>query len=373
MKRFQNTLVILLLTAFIGLFAREQEYRVDLRYGGKWRDVEKSRADKDDDWLCWATAAANVLAWTGWNKNFKNEDAILRHFCDHWQDKPEGSPRQAWRWWFSGQLPDSGAKVDKSGGGGFWKEIPFPKDAWRNTRGALYRGIGRGHLRRNPYVLKEALDEGYGIAIQIVHPTSGKKRDSHVITLWGYRYTNSHAFTGILITDSDDDKHPVGGPAAPNRLRYFPVRLGPDKMWHFKYHNEDWYILAGYALARKSAFLKEPPGNEPNKKFTHLIGKPVFARWKKNNWYHGRAAGKCASGLMVHFDDGDKKCCLLSEVVLDQTPSSSELKAGTKVLCRWKNKKFYPGRIESAKKNAYTIRFDDGDILTVRLKDIRLR
>lgn len=228
------------------------EYRVDSRYGGSWRDAEKSRDAKDDDWLCWAAAAANVLAWGDWGKEFESEDEILEYYARHWQDKANGSPRQAWRWWFSGKEPKKGVKVKKPGGG-FWKDVEFPEDEWRNRRGALFRGIGKGHLRKNRYALKEVLDQGYGVALQIVHPEEGGERDSHIITLWGYRYTSSNPFQGILVTDSDDDKETAKRTRAENRLRYYPVKLGDDGMWWFKYRDKDWKILAAYALARRSA------------------------------------------------------------------------------------------------------------------------
>jgi len=229
-----------------------REYRVDLRHGGTWRDAEKSHDDKDDDWLCWAAAAANVLAWGDWGKGHRDEDEILDYYSRHWEDKPDGSPRQAWRWWFSGQESDKGARVQKPGGG-FWKGFEFPEDEWRNQAGALFRGIGKGHLRRDPYALKNVLDEGYGVAIQIVRPMEGGKTDSHVVTLWGYRYTESQPFLGILITDSDDDKDSPKSVQAENRLRYYPVQMKADGVWWFKYKGNDWKILAGYALARRSA------------------------------------------------------------------------------------------------------------------------
>lgn len=244
-----------------------KEYRVDQRYGGTWRDAEKSRGNKKDDWLCWAAAAANVLAWADWGKGLRDEDEILDYYSRHWQDKPQGSPRRAWRWWFTGQESKSGARVEKPGGG-FWKDVGFPDYKWKNRRGALFRGIGKGHLRKNRYALKEVLDQGYGVAIQIVHPKEGGKRDSHIITLWGYRYSAANPFLGILITDSDDDKEAKKSTEAKNRLRYYPVQLREDGMWWFKYKEKDWKILAAYALARRSTFMgrvRDVPGDGPTR------------------------------------------------------------------------------------------------------------
>lgn len=248
---FLSLALIVLMSASAA--GKQYEYRIDLKYGGSWRDCEKSRGNKNDDWLCWAAAASNVLAWTGWGKGFRDEDTILKYFSEHWQDKPDGSPRAAWKWWFTGSGPTSGAQV-RVPGGGFWKNVGFPNYYWRNRVGALYRGIGQNNIRRQSYVLKRVLDEGYGVAIQIVRPLENKRRKSHMITLWGYRYSKANPFAGILITDSDDNKRIKSGSHAKNRLRYFPVTRRADGMWWFRYRDQDWKILAAYALQRRAAY-----------------------------------------------------------------------------------------------------------------------
>ena len=35
-------------------------------WGGTYSDAEKSPTNTDDDLMCWAASAANLLAWTGW-------------------------------------------------------------------------------------------------------------------------------------------------------------------------------------------------------------------------------------------------------------------------------------------------------------------
>ena len=247
--------LVAVITAILGFASSRPAtdvHRVDLAFGGTWRDAEKCRANKEDDGLCWAAAAANVLAWTGWGTDagFKDEDAILRYFAEHWTDHPAGSPREAWRWWFTGQhRGKGGAQVDVLGGG-FWKEAAFPRYDWESPRGALFRGIGQNMLKRDPYALKTVLDEGYGVAIQIVRPLKNGEQDSHMITLWGYRSAKSRRFRGVFVTDSDDGKDVDQAASAPNRLRYHPVVLR-DGMWCFKHNGHTWKILAAYALARR--------------------------------------------------------------------------------------------------------------------------
>lgn len=231
------------------------EFRIDLTYGGLWHDAEKSIENRNDDWLCWASTAANILAWTNWGTEagFSDEDNIFRYYTDHWTDDPSGSPREAWRWWFSGKNNSTkGARTIKKGGS-FWPEVTFPGKKWGHPAGSIFCGIGQNQLKRDPYILKNLLEKGYGIVLQIIHPLPDGSRDSHMITLWGFRYTSNEPFKGILVTDSDDSKENILGKKASDNLAYYPVRL-QDQFWWIKYRNKDWKILAAYALLKKSIY-----------------------------------------------------------------------------------------------------------------------
>lgn len=249
----------ILLVVWLGLsipaLAADSEFRIDIAYGGTWHDAEKSKSEKHDDWLCWAAAAANVLAWTGWGSNagLETEDDILRYFTQHWTDHPDGSPREAWRWWFTGKAPTSGdAKVTQKGGG-FWPNVDFPTTAWGAPAGSLFRGIGQKQLKRDPYLLRHSLEEGYGVVLQIVRPKPNGSRDSHMITLWGFRYDSQEPFKGILVTDSDDGKGADVATLAKDTLAYYPVEL-IDGEWWFRYREQSWKILAAYALHPRSRY-----------------------------------------------------------------------------------------------------------------------
>jgi hypothetical protein len=233
--------------------AGSDEFRVDLAYGGRWCDAEKTRASKRDDLACWAAAAANMLAWTGWgiDAGFKDEDEILAHLVKHIGDSGADSPRDVWNWWFSGDLVDTGGRPKTIGGGGFFKDTAFPEYVWKSPRGGLYRGLGSKMIQRNPLALKALLDEGYGVAIQVVRPRKGGGRASHMIALWGYTYDEKQAFKGIVVSDSDDAKNNRNPRRARNALRYYPVTLR-DGTWWFKLNGGDEFqILAAYGLARK--------------------------------------------------------------------------------------------------------------------------
>lgn len=252
------SLIVLSVLLFPCEIKAESEFRVDKSYGGSWHDAEKSKKNTNDDWLCWASSAANVLAWSKWGivAGFETEDEIFTYFAKHWSDNPAGSPREAWRWWFSGKNHDSrGAKVVVEGGG-FWREFPFPSYKWECYAGELFCGIGQNQLKRDPFILRRLLENGYAIVLQIVQPQEHGGRDSHMITLWGFRYDWLNRFTGILVTDSDDAKESFSAVDAPNTLAYYPVKLKGNEWW-LTYREKQWKILAAYALLSKSEYLKQ--------------------------------------------------------------------------------------------------------------------
>ncbi len=94
-------------------------------------DAEKTPPGDNDDLMCWAAAASNILTWTGWGNvsaisdqsDQYEADEIFKYFQDHWTD--EGSwPTDAWSWWFDGNNPDSGIGASEvtAAGGDFFRE-----------------------------------------------------------------------------------------------------------------------------------------------------------------------------------------------------------------------------------------------------------
>jgi len=68
-------------------------------FGGRFHDVKKTVASTQDDLMCWAAAASNVLAWTKWGfpstQTFTDETSIFQYFQDHWVDSV-GFVEKAW-------------------------------------------------------------------------------------------------------------------------------------------------------------------------------------------------------------------------------------------------------------------------------------
>jgi len=254
-----TTLLLPLLFIFltVSISLADSEFRIDKSFGGRWHDAEKSLGNRNDDWLCWASTASNILAWTGWGVEPKliHEDNIFQYYSRHWSDNPSGSPREAWRWWFNGQNhTENGATVLREGGS-FWPQELFPPDKWGHRSGSLFRGVGQYQLKRNPYILSDMLKRGYGIVLQIVRPLPDNSRDSHMVTLWGFRHSAEDQFKGILVTDSDDAKDSAAGRSAQDSITYYPVKLR-DGFWWITYRKNEWKILAAYGLMHKATYKK---------------------------------------------------------------------------------------------------------------------
>jgi hypothetical protein len=111
---------------------------------------------------------------------------------------------------------------------------------------------------------------------------------------------------------------------------------------------------------------------KPTAETTAKKGDEVWAQWQPNQWYKGKAASTCAVGLHVVFDDGDEADLPVPLIAIDRAPKKDQVKVGTRVLARWKAKRFFPGTVTKISNNAYSVGFDDSTTHTVALDDLRL-
>jgi hypothetical protein len=220
-------------------------YLMHENWGGSWTDAEKTSGNSEDDNMCWAAAASNVLDWTGWGRvdGMTNTDNIFGYFQDHWTDQG-GQMGYGWQWWLSGYNPSNGwsgwSQVDVAGGG-FHPTQNFS---------SIY------HRTSNTYSTMGAVDTylraGYGTTLAIYG------RGGHAITAWGFTHDadNPSSYNGVYITDSDDYKN---HPAAPDRLRYYEVEHIDGKWFLQNYFGSDaWYIGGVYGLEQAPAVPTAP-------------------------------------------------------------------------------------------------------------------
>ncbi|MCG2683351.1 MAG: GEVED domain-containing protein, partial [Planctomycetales bacterium] len=219
----------------------------DPQWDGVWYDAEKVPPDSaappgtGDDFLCWAAAASNILAWSGWGlvEGMYDADQVFQYFQDHWTDEG-GWPEAGWEWWFTGFNPTSGwggAEVDVPGGG-FFRDLDFPSYLRTESNDALVLGA-----------IDEFLHDGYGCTLGVFSDFGM----AHAITVWGFNYDESDPdhYVGIWVTDSDDDKYLA---VAPDRLRYFEVEWSQaDGRWYMQdyYGMDTVYISDVSGLARR--------------------------------------------------------------------------------------------------------------------------
>ena len=220
-------------------------YLVYQSYGGTWVDAEKSPTNTEDDLMCWAAAAANILEWTGWGKtaSMTTTDHMFDYFQDHWTDVG-GLMEYAWDWWFDGTNNSSGwsgwSQVDVPGGG-FYPSKKF---------GSYYHEQAGGSTALPS--IDTFLRAGYGVTLAVYGP------GGHAITCWGFNFdpNDPSRYYGLWITDSDDDKSQT---APPDRLRYYEVRKSGLR-WYLEdfYGSDSWYIGEIQAMDRMNPMTPEP-------------------------------------------------------------------------------------------------------------------
>ena len=207
---------------------------------GYWADAEKSPLSSDDDQMCWAAAAANILAYTGWgiSDDMTTADEIFAYFQEHWTDT-SGLPGYGWEWWFSGEHDSPSGPgwsyVNVPGGGSFYPTLSFHDYYDSDDDSAQSLTAIDGYLR-----------SGYGVAAGLYFGEYG-----HAVTVWGVSYNpdNPSEYLGIWMTDSDDSKYDAD---ASDQLRYYEVEFD-DGSWRLQDYSgsDSWEIGVVQALAAK--------------------------------------------------------------------------------------------------------------------------
>jgi hypothetical protein len=223
-------------------------YSVLDNWGGTYADAEKSPVNSEDDYMCWAAAASNILAWSGWanvaGQDFSSADAVFAYFQDHWTDEG-GNAYYGWDWWFDGTNDSPGdagwSQVDVAGGG-FWKNYDF-------NDYNVYTTVDQQAME----AMDSYLHDGYGVVLGITNDSGG-----HAITAWGYEYDQYGDYLGIYVTDSDDSK---GEEGAGDVLAYYDVYYKGKKWYLQDFYGTDgkWYISEVGALAQAPEEVRAVP------------------------------------------------------------------------------------------------------------------
>jgi len=197
-------------------------------YDDAWYDADQGATN-----LCWAAAASNTLAWTGWHGFPEppevDEADIFTLFQNNWTDSNEnngGLMNFGWEWWFSGTAtpPTSGDygawaqplrppnPLPEPDGGGYWPGAEF-SDYFRTASGVSVMTNINTYLRL-----------GYGVTITAYPDPEAL---GHAFTIWGFEYDANDWITSLWMTDSDDSGR---------RLFRFPVQYDPERVRFYFFH-----------------------------------------------------------------------------------------------------------------------------------------
>lgn len=216
MGRFSGYLVGMFLLVLLSTStAIADSFFIYAEFGGTWHDANKTTANTEDDLICWAATASNILAWGEWGTpEYDTEEQIFQHYQDHWTDNT-GYMSWAWKWWFDGSPPKYtfASYPDVSGGGNFYPALDFTDYYEYSSGGDTMSAID------------SLLREGKGVGL-VISKTGASY--SHAVTVWGYEYSEPGVYTSIYLTDSDDG---VLG------LREYPL------IWQ----DNAWYLGGGYS------------------------------------------------------------------------------------------------------------------------------
>ncbi|MBL0713013.1 MAG: IdeS/Mac family cysteine endopeptidase [Desulfosarcina sp.] len=241
-------------------------------FGGIWHDAEKTLSNTEDDLMCWAAAASNMLTYTGWGfpagEGFTGTDDIFAYFQGHWTDSG-GSMYYGAEWWFDGTNNSPGrasgwSQVDAPGGG-FYPGYNFSDYyTWSS-----YDSIALDNI--DTY-----LHAGRGVGLAMMGP------GAHAITAWGYEYDEFGNYLGVYVTDSDNASD-TDSPA--DILAYYDIRYSGGG-WYLQdfYGSDFWYIGEVHGLAPMPA----PVASIPEPATLLLVGAGLFGlAWVRRRFPKG--------------------------------------------------------------------------------------
>ncbi|MBN1788226.1 MAG: hypothetical protein JW806_07505 [Sedimentisphaerales bacterium] len=250
--------VIFTLVFFIfvtaNIAAASQSYMLFDDWGGSWSDAEKTPGNSQDNLMCWAASASNVLDWSGWGHvaGLSSADEIFSYYQNHWTDQG-GSAYYAWEWWFTGNNSTQGGYYAMTG----WSQVDVPGGGFYPSEGLhdyfMYASAATSNVMQ---AIDQFQHAGYGTSLGLFSSAI-----AHAVTAWGFDYNpdNPTEYYGIWITDSDDGKNDL---TPEDELCYYALNFSNNK-WYLEdyYGYYDVYIDHVLGLGRMPGWDDIP--NEP--------------------------------------------------------------------------------------------------------------
>lgn len=224
---FKKTFLMLAALAYVApsVYAERQTiWTQGTNNGTNIFDADKSEDCHDDDLLCWAASASNMIAW--WQRQNPEAAAAAQapmDVEDIWEVykktfQDQGGDRySALDWWFEGDNTYSGgglpARKSDTYSGGYYEGMV--KNLQNMRKNLLWQKVGiYGEFADTREALSleivDLLESGYiiGLSVAQVSGLTGEVSyvgNSHAITLWGLEFDETtKLMTGMWISDSDD-------------------------------------------------------------------------------------------------------------------------------------------------------------------------
>ena len=169
-------------------------------------DADKSESNTEDDNLCWAATASNMLWHTGWASvtNARNEQEFFdTYFVNSWPDA--GGNVETAISWFMNDQSYYGGSTNAYTFAGHYSQLMGQYGESPSDYVVVYSATESGVLQNLSASL--AKGDAVGLSARVYSTQNG-----HAITCWGYAVNTSYSSTdpryyaGLYITDSDDEK-----------------------------------------------------------------------------------------------------------------------------------------------------------------------
>ena len=268
----------------------------------------------NDDSLCWAAAAANTLNYTGWlTSNTKSEDDVFFLFRNGFQQNGGSFPDYGYEWYLKGTYSAPLYADQPISSAGFFSNSTL------NDNYFLYEDITPYDSGFFPYVINQ-LQNGAGVTLGFNYfDSSMNPCGGHAITLWGYTCDSnetpgtSNYYTGIIVTDSDDDKGLSDPTLAPNILKIWDIKWDASCGYYYilpQYYSFDNFGVVAklnyYSLVAPASFTTLSSGGAVVSSAATLLSKTVGTGYTMNVSSAGLAMDTTVTsgGVMNVFSGG---------------------------------------------------------------------
>ena len=234
----------------IAQYTRDEKFSItDLSF----IDAEKTYSyDDDDENLCWAASASNMLYYTGWaaQAGFDSEDDLLEDFVDHF-DNNGAHAYNAMFWFFNSSSLG-------------YNELAPGWAAFEPGSGGYLNDYAADMLcGRDPFNTQsidesaEMLRSGRGVSIAVDLYKKGQYAGGHAVTLWGYAVDTSlpeddpDRYLNIFLSDSDSYEGVIGDNEADRReadnvLNVYPMSVTDNSKFCFDFDSTYTGIISDY-------------------------------------------------------------------------------------------------------------------------------